>query len=267
MASGFLKRIVLAIALLYPVMATADEANPYGLLDPATISIGTMADSKPNTFVQPDGTYTGFDIDLFMNLAQRMGYPKNKVTITSQDFSALMPSVANQRFDVAIAAIGATEARKKNVDFSDGYLLFYLSVLSPDASIKDAGDLKGKRLGVVQGALTDLYATKNFTDADIVRFPDNNTAIAALNNGTIDAHFMDHDPASDYSKRYSNLKIRIDIPQLDTPAGFVVRKGNVHLQEAINKALHEAIDDGTYKAIFAKWFPDAPLPDRFQPRK
>jgi polar amino acid transport system substrate-binding protein len=266
MVSVFFRRVVLAIALLFPFAATADEANPYSLLDPATISIGTMADSKPNTFVQPDGTYTGFDIDLFMNIAERMGFSKNKITITSQDFSALMPSVANQRFDVAIAAIGTTEARKKNVDFSDGYLLFYLSVLSADTSIKDAGDLKGKRVGAVQGALTDLYATKNFTGADIVRFPDNNTAIAALNNGTIDAHFLDHDPATEYSKRYSNLKIRLDIPQLDTPAGFVVRKGNAGLREAINKALHAAIDDGTYKQIYTKWFPDAPLPDRFQPK-
>ena len=269
MASKIFRRFALAtaVALLLPFAATAGESNPYDLLDAGTISIGTMADSKPNTFVQADGTYTGFDIDLFMNIAERMGYPKDKVAITTQDFSALMPSVTNRRFDVAIAAIGTTEQRKKNVDFSDGYLLFYLSVLSPDASIKEAADLKGKRVGAVQGTLADLYATKNFTGADIVRFPDNNTAIAALNNGTIDAHFQDHDPAVEYSKRYPNLQIRLDVPQLDTPAGFVVRKGNDHLREGINKALHAAIDDGTYKALFTKWFPDAPLPERFQPKK
>src|SRR6266704_168124 len=68
----------------------------------------------------------------------------------------------------------------------------------------------------------------------------------------------------EYSKRYPALKIRLDVPQLDTPAGFVVRKGNDHLREAINKALHSAIDDGTYKKIFVKWFPDAPLPERFR---
>jgi polar amino acid transport system substrate-binding protein len=269
MASEIFRRVAFAtvVALLLPFAAAAGDANSYDLLSAGTISVGTMADSKPNTFVQADGTYTGFDIDLFLKIAERMGYPKDKVTITSQDFSALMPSVANRRFDVAIAAIGTTEARKKNVDFSDGYLLFYLSVLSADPSITDVADLKGKRVGAVQGTLADLYATKNFGGADIVRFPDNNTAIAALNNGTIDAHFMDHDPAVEYSKRYPNLTIKVDVPQLDTPAGFVVRKGNGRLQEGINRALHAAIDDGTYMALFTKWFPDAPLPERFQPKK
>ncbi|MBD9626959.1 amino acid ABC transporter substrate-binding protein [Ensifer sp. ENS06] len=266
MASHFLTRVALAtaVALSLPFAAIADDSNPYNLLTPGTISVGTMADSKPNTFVEADGTYTGFDIELFRNIAERMGYTDDKVAIVAQDFSALMPSVTNQRFDVAIAAIGTTEERKKNVDFSDGYLLFYLSVLSADASIKEVADLKGKRVGAVQGALSDIYSTKNFTDALIVRFPDNNTAIAALNNGTIDAHFQDHDPAVEYSKRYPNLQIRIDVPMLDTPAGFVVRKGNAPLREGINKGLQAAIDDGTYAKIFAKWFPDAPLPERFE---
>ena len=38
---------------------------------------------------------------------------------------------------------------------------------------------------------TYLSAEKNFKDAGIVKFPDNNSAVAGLNNGTIDAHFLD----------------------------------------------------------------------------
>ncbi|MGO8448141.1 transporter substrate-binding domain-containing protein, partial [Rhizobium ruizarguesonis] len=83
-------------------------------------------------------------------------------TFTGQEFSALLPSVANERFDVAVAEIGTTEARKKTVDFSDGYIAGYLSVLTADAGIKDAGGLKGKRLSVVQGTLQEVYAAKNF---------------------------------------------------------------------------------------------------------
>jgi polar amino acid transport system substrate-binding protein len=240
--------------------------NPYNLIEPGTISVGTMGDAKPYTFATADGQFTGFDIELFLNVVSRMGFPKDKVTFTGQEFSALLPSVANQRFDVAVAAIGTTEARKKTVDFSDGYLAGYLSVLTSDAGIKDAAGLKGKRLGVVQGTLQEGYATKNFKDADLVKFPDNNSAVAALNNGSIDAHFLDYEAAKQYGERYPALKIAINIPSFDAPAGFVVRKGNDAFRTALNKALHEAMQDGTWKTLYEKWFPGSPMPDQYLPK-
>lgn len=241
--------------------------NPYNLIDPNVISVGTMGDSKPYTFTTADGQFTGFDIELFLNVVSRMGFPKDKVTFTGQEFSALLPSVANQRFDVAVAAIGTTEARKKTVDFSDGYLAGYLSVLTSDASIKDAAGLKGKRLGVVQGTLQEIYATKNFAGTDLVKFPDNNSAVAALNNGTIDAHFLDYEAAKQYGERYPALKIAVNIPSFDAPAGFVVHKGNDTFRLALNKALHEAMQDGTWKTLYEKWFPGSPMPDQYLPKK
>lgn len=240
--------------------------NPYGLIDPKAISVGTMGDSKPYTFITSDGKFTGFDIELFLNVAERMGFKKDQVIFTGQEFSALMPSVANGRFDVAVAAIGTTEARKKTVDFSDGYLAGYLSVLTPDAKITDAASLKGKRLGVVQGTLQEIYATKNFKDTDLVKFPDNNSAVSALNNGTIDAHFLDYEAAKDYTARFKALKIALNIPSFDAPAGFVVRKGNNALREAFNKGLHAAMQDGTWKKLYEKWFPGSPMPAEYLPK-
>ena len=96
------------------------------------------------------------------------------MTFTGQDFSALMPSVANGRFDVAAAAIGTTDARKKTVDFSDGYLAGYLSVLASDPALSSESALVGKRMGVVQGTLQEAFAMKRFPKTDLVRFPDSN---------------------------------------------------------------------------------------------
>ena len=240
--------------------------NPYGLIDPKVISVGTMGDSKPYAFSTANGEFTGFDIELFLNVAERMGFKKDQVIFTGQEFSALMPSVANGRFDVAVAAIGTTEKRKQTVDFSDGYLAGYLSVLTPEAGMTDAAALKGKRLGVVQGTLQEIYAQKNFTGTDLVKFPDNNSAVAALNNGTVDAHFLDYEAAKDYSTRYPALKVAINIPSFDAPAGFVVRKGNDALREGLNKALHAAMQDGTWKKLYEKWFPGSPMPAEYLPK-
>ena len=248
-------------------MASAAGDNPYGLIDPATISVGTMGDAKPYAFVDANGQFSGFDIEFFLNVVSRMGFDKDHVTFTGQDFSALMPSVANGRFDVAVAAIGTTEARKKNVDFSDGYLAGYLTVLTSEEGIKTADDLKGKRLGVVQGTLQEIYAEKNFTGADIVKFPDNNSAVSGLNNGTVDAHFLDYEAAKQYGETYPALKLAINIPSFDAPAGFVVRKGNDAFREALNTNLHAAMEDGTWRDLYQKWFPGSPMPDQYLPKK
>jgi len=271
MFSARLRSLLLAasLALTGTMAGGAAKAadNPYGLIDPHTISVGTMGDAKPYTFTKADGTFTGFDIELFLNVAERMGFKKDQVIFTGQEFSALMPSVANGRFDVAVAAIGTTEKRKQTVDFSDGYLAGYLSVVTPDAKITDVAGLKGKRLGVVQGTLQEIYAQKNFTDTDLVKFPDNNSAISALNNGTIDGHFLDYEAAKDYTSRYKALKIAVNIPSFDAPAGFVLRKGNDALRLAFNKGLHEAMQDGTWKTLYEKWFPGSPMPDAYLPKK
>ena len=249
------------------VSAAAAEDNPYGLIDAKVISVGTMGDAKPYAFTQADGTFTGFDIELFRNVASRLGFKPDQVIFTGQEFSALMPSVANGRFDVAVAAIGTTEARKKTVDFSDGYLAGYLSVLTSDKAITSADGLKGKRLGVVQGTLQEIYAAKNFVGTDLVKFPDNNSAVSALNNGTVDAHFLDYEAAKQYGERYPGLKIAINIPSFDAPAGFVVRKGNDKFRGALNTALHAAMQDGTWKTLYEKWFPGSPMPDQYLPKK
>lgn len=171
------------------------QDNPLGLIDPTVIGVCTMGDAKRYAFTQADGSFTGFDSELILNVVARAGYPTDKAICTGQDFAALMPSVANGRFDVAVAAIGTTEKRKETVDFPDGYLAGYLTILSANESLKDADALAGKRLGVVQGTLLEIYATKNFLKAELVKFPDNNSAVVAPTNGSVDAHFLDCEAA------------------------------------------------------------------------
>lgn len=247
-------------------VGAAPAGNPYNLIDPGTISVGSMGDAKPYTFTDANGQFSGFDVELFRDVARRLGFDKDRVTFTGQDFSALLPSVANGRFDVAVAAIGTTDARKKTVDFSDGYLAGYLTVLTSEPAIKTVDDLSGKRLGVVQGTLQEGYARGHFTKSDIVTFPDNNSAISALNSGSIDAHFLDYEAAKQYGDQYKGLTLAINIPSFDAPAGFVVRKGNDAFREALNKALHDAMQDGTWRTLYVKWFPGSPMPAQYLPK-
>jgi len=241
---------------------SADD-NPYGLITPGQIRVASLGDSKPYTFTDESGEFTGFDVELFTDVANRIGI--DDVVFTGQDFSGLLAAVANGQFDVGVAAIGITEEREQTVDFSDGYLAGYLTVMaSPDADIADEGDLEGKRLGVVQGTLQEAYAVEHFTDTELVRFPDNNAAISAVVSGAVDAHFLDYEAAKEYAEQYG-LENAIDIPSFDAPAGFAIAKGNDEFKEALNEALHDAMEDGTWKELYQKWFPGSPMPDQYLP--
>ncbi|PPH41959.1 MULTISPECIES: ABC transporter substrate-binding protein [unclassified Rathayibacter] len=243
--------------------ATSAE-NPYGLITPGQIRVASVGDIKPYAFTDAEGKFSGFDIELFTDVAAREGI--TDVVFTGQDFSSLLAAVANKQYDVGVAAIGITPDRQKTVDFSDGYLAGYLTVLSTkDSGISSADDLgSGTRLGVVQGTLQETYAVKNFPEAELVRFPDNNAAIAALNNGTIQAHFLDYESTKAYIDQYDLVDVE-DIPSFDAPAGFAVAKGSDALREALNDGLHEAMEDGTWKELYQKWFPGSPMPEQYLP--
>ncbi|MDN4598251.1 ABC transporter substrate-binding protein [Leifsonia virtsii] len=257
--------LVLAACSAGGASGSATKDNPYGLIEAGTVRVASLGDSKPYTFTDASGTFTGFDVELFTDVAKRAGI--GKPVFTGQDFSGLLAAVANHQFDVGVAAIGITAERKKTVDFSDGYLAGYLTVLTTKASgIDDAKGLDGKRLGVVQGTLQEAYAVKNFPKANLVRFPDNNAAVSALNSGSVDAHFLDYEAAKSYVTQYPALKDAEDIPSFDAPAGFAIAKGNPALKNALNKGLHEAMEDGTWKKLYQKWFPGSPMPKQYLPK-
>lgn len=244
--------------------STSSTDNPYDLIEPGTVRVASLGDAKPYTFTDAEGNFTGFDVELFTDVAKRAGI--DEVVFTGQDFSAILPAVANGQFDVGVAAIGITEERKQTVDFSEGYLAGYLTVLtSKESGVTDVEGLAGKRLGVVQGSLQEAYAVKNFTSTDLVRFPDNNSAISAVNSGSADAHFLDYEAAKEYQEQHG-LVSAADIPSFDAPAGFAIGKDKTALKEALNKALAEAMEDGTWKTLYEKWFPGSPMPEQYLPK-
>ncbi|GEO97524.1 hypothetical protein KTU01_36470 [Kocuria turfanensis] len=184
--------------------------------------VASVGDLRPYTYTDENGEFTGFDVELLEDVAGRIGV--EEVVFTGQDFSGLLAAVANGQYDVGAAAIGITEERQQTVDFSEGYLAGFLSVVTPkDSDIASEEDLAGGRMGVVQGTLQEAYAVKNLPDTELVRFPDNNAAISALNSGTVDAHFLDYESAKKYVEQY-DLVSAVEIPSFDAPAGFAVAK-------------------------------------------
>ncbi|WP_320068563.1 ABC transporter substrate-binding protein [Micromonospora sp. RTGN7] len=238
--------------------AAAD--NPYGLASPGVLRAGTLTDAPPNVYLK-DGTFTGFDNDLLTAVAAKIDL---KVEFVGTDFSALLSQVNNRKFDVGSSSITITEARKKTVDFGNGYDFGYFGLDVPAGSpITGFDQLAGKRVVVVQGTVQDDYATGQKLDP--VRVPDYNGALNQLRAGTADAWIA---PAEigDKSAADSGGKIKVAAKQLSsTPTAYAVAKGSDALREALNKGLDEVIADGTWSRLQAQYYPGRPVPADFTP--
>jgi polar amino acid transport system substrate-binding protein len=236
------------------------QSNPYDLQQPGTLRIGTLTDAPPNVFLK-DGKFTGFDNDLMTAVAGKIGL---KPEFVGTDFSTLLAQVNSHKFDVGSSSITITEARKKTVDFSNGYDFGYFGLDVPAGSpIKGFDQLKGKRVVVVQGTVQDDYATKNGLNP--VRVPDYNSALNQLRTKTSDAWIA---PAEIGEKTAQDSKGKVVIAAKElspAPTAFAVAKGNDALREAINKALDQVIADGTWSKLQAQYYPGRKVPATFKP--
>ncbi|WP_341715874.1 ABC transporter substrate-binding protein [Micromonospora sp. FIMYZ51] len=234
--------------------------NPYNLLQPGVLRAGTLTDAPPNVYLK-DGKFTGFDNDLLVAAADKLGL---KVEFVGTDFSALLSQVNTGKFDVGSSSITITEARKKTVDFGNGYDFGYFGLDVPAGSTLSSFDeLPGKRVVVVQGTVQDDYATNKGLDP--VRVPDYNGAINQLKAGTADAWIA---PAEIGEKTAADSggKITVAATELSpAPTAYAFAKGNDALREALNKALDEVIADGTWTRLQEQYYPGRPIPDDFTP--
>lgn len=241
------------------------SGNDLGTMKSGVLRVGVTADSKPYAYTE-NGQIKGFDVELATEVAKRLNL---KPEFVAQEFSTLIPGVANKQFDLVAASTSDTEKRRQTVDFSAHYFIGYISVLARKSAgiTKDVASLDGKRLGIVSGTLQDNYAQEHFKGAKLVRFPDNNSAIAALRAGTVDAHFLDFPVAEQYAGSDPNkaLEVAINIEVPEYPVGFPIRKGNSALMKAVNEQLAAIIADGTWLKIDQSYFPQQPVPAQFKP--
>jgi polar amino acid transport system substrate-binding protein len=175
--------------------------------------------------------------------------------------------VVSGQLDLAAASISITAERQKIVDFSDPYMVGPIAVMSSaDSGITDDVDsLAGVRLGLIQGTIQDSYAQENGFDSEIVRFPDNNSGVAALKAGSIDGFFMDAPLAETYVADDPSLELPIVIFDNQSPYGIAFSKDNTDLTAAFDADLKELITDGTLAELQQKWLPSLPVAEQFKP--
>jgi glutamine transport system substrate-binding protein len=104
------------------------------------------------------------------------------------DFSGIVPALQTKNVDLALAGITITDARKKAIDFSDGYYKSGLLVMvkADNNDVKSAKDLDGKVVAVKSGTGSVDYAKANIKTkgSDDLRTKVNGALKTLRDNGT-----------------------------------------------------------------------------------
>ncbi|HKS45559.1 MAG TPA: ABC transporter substrate-binding protein [Amycolatopsis sp.] len=225
-----------------------------------TLRVGTLSDSKPNAYSE-GGKFTGFDNELLRAIADRKGL---KLEFASTDFSTLLGQVANGQFDIGSAGISQTDARKKTVDFSNGYNYQALGIeAAPGSPVTDENSLAGKRIGVVQGTISDTWLTATAPAAQVTRFPNDAAVVSALNAGSLDGAVFDKASAEQYAAENPGLEVTKSL-LTNVPHGYAVRKGNGQVLSQINDGLRQVIADGTWLRLHRHFEPNEEVPTEFK---
>lgn len=94
------------------------DAEEFSLVTSGTLTICTDAPYEPFEFEDEDGEWTGFDMDLMREIANRLGL---EMAVSVQPFEGIWLAPAAGNCDIVASAMTITEERSENALFSDGY--------------------------------------------------------------------------------------------------------------------------------------------------
>jgi polar amino acid transport system substrate-binding protein len=231
--------------------AVEDETPDLG----DTLTVCTDAPYEPFEFEDPDtGEMTGFDMELVREIASRLDMDMD---VTVREFEGIWLAPAAGECDIVASAMTITEERAENALFSDPYFDAEQSllVLTENADeLSSLDDLEGGSIGVQSGTTGEDYAEENAPDdADIVSFTEEGPIFLALESGDVDAVLQDL-PVNGYRAVQDPAFTVVETFATGEEYGFAAAPDNDGLIDAINDALAEMREDGTYDEIHGEWF-------------
>ena len=224
------------------------------------LTVGSDIPYPPFEF-RKGGELTGFDIDIIREVGTRLGFEVTDDDIKDTSFDTIFSQLAGGAFDVVVAASTITPEREEEVNFSDPYYNAQQSLTvntNERSDIKSIEDLKaGDVVGVQSGTTGKKYATENVPEGVEIRsFPEGPDGYTALEAGQVDAVINDEPTALAEIAERPGLEL-VQTLETGEAYGIAVDPSNEALLEAVNQALAEMIEDGTYEEIYSR-YPDLP---------
>jgi polar amino acid transport system substrate-binding protein len=228
---------------------------------PAKVSVvGTDAAYAPFESQNEKGEIVGFDIEVVQAIAKKAGI---EVKFVNTPWEGIFNALAQGDRDMVVSAVTITDERKQTMDFSKPYFdAQQLIAVKESSKVAKFADLKKLKVGVQTGTTGDEAVTKlqGKTSTNIKRFESTPLALKELESGGVDAVVADNGVIIHYVANNPGGKFKMVADKEFVPEqyGIAVKKGNTELLTKLNAGLDAITADGTYVAIYKKYFGTEP---------
>ncbi len=223
------KTLTVAMELAYPPFETRDEAGDAYGISPA--------------FMQKFADAYGYDL-----------------VIENTAFDGLIPALQTDKADAVMSSITITDEREAEVDFTDPYAVAQLAILANvQSGIGSIDDLNqpDKTVAVKTGSTGDVYATKNLTNAQIVRLADESACVTEVVQGRADGFLYDQLTIYRNNQANPDTTEAVFIPFQDPEYwGIAVADGNDELRAQLNEFIEQCKQDGTFEELTQEYLAD-----------
>ena len=257
----------LAALLLLPALAQAGETLDR-VMRTDTLVLASDPAYPPQSFLDEDNEWAGFDIDVAREIANRMGADLEIVTPAWEIITA---GRWGGRWDVSVGSMTPTEQRAKVLDFPAVYYFTPASfAVHEDSNITSVDQLNGKTIGVCGGCTYENYLNKNLVidaqgappfdykvDPGQIRAYDTDTSAfddLRLGPGVrLDAVLSALPTIKEAIDNDYPLQVVGD-PVFYEPLSVATDKGDPEFDDRIAEIVESMRQDGTLKELSMKWY-------------
>jgi len=249
----------LSSLLAAAVIALVTVSTPAFAKDANVLRLGIDPTYPPMDVKMPDGTVTGFDVDLANEICRRIAMHCQWVEM---EFSGMIPALQARKIDAIISSMAITEKRMQQIAFSTKLFQFKSRLIAKTGApvTVSAEGLRGKRIGVQSGTQFETYAQKNWQSGgvEVVAYQSQEGVFEDLTAGRLDAALLGSVEADNGFLKTPRGKgfgfVGGPLEMGDHGTGIGLRKDDVALKASIDSAIAGMRADGTYQKIAHKYF-------------
>lgn len=202
------------------------------------IVIGVFSDKSPFGYVDENGEYRGYDVELARQIGTDLGVD---VEFVSTEAANRVEYLETNKVDLILANFTVTDERAEKVDFAEPYMNVALGVVShKDNVVTDLSQVGDRTVIVISGTTAETYLTKHNPDLKLEKYDTYAAAKTAFENNKDAVWANDNTEVIAFAKSSGSDEYVVGIDELgdkDTIAPAVA-KGNSELLDWVNNELY-----------------------------
>ena len=222
--------------------SSTSSASGYRSLDEikssGKIVIGVFSDKSPFGYVDENGEYQGYDVELARQIGTDLGVD---VEFVSTEAANRVEYLETNKVDVILANFTVTEERAEKVDFAEAYMNVALGVVShKDNVVTDLSQVGDRTVIVISGTTAETYLTEHNPDLKLEKYDTYAAAKTAFENNKDAVWANDNTEVIAFAQASGTDEYVVGIDSLgdaDTIAPAVA-KGNSELLTWVNDELY-----------------------------